>query len=300
MTEEFVQQASPDEVFAALSNDTRVGILQALQAADSHEAAFSTLREAVGVEDPGQFNYHLGELTGRFVRKTETGYRLTQAGKQMAGALASGAYTMEGRFDPLTLDAPCQACGGTQTLAYEDEAVRIECESCPATTAFAVPPAVFAECDREEIPTIASRYLRATMDLQYNGFCSYCNSRVQQTVAALSALELPDRVPEGALDDVVEDPASTPWVQFDCHRCGATASANLAGVLLSHPAVAGFYYRHGIDVSERPVWSFPPVDSLELDVPSHDPLRASVTYREGDDECQIVVDERLQVVETDC
>lgn len=300
MTEEFVQEASPDEVFAALSDETRVAILQSLQSMEDKEASFSTLREAVGMDDPGQFNYHLGTLTGRFVAKTESGYRLTQAGKQITSAIASGAYTVEGAFEPLALDSTCQACGGAQTLRYEDEVVRVECESCPTASAFAVPPAVFADCEREAIPAVASRYLRATVDLQYNGFCPYCNSRVQQRVAALTSLDIPNRIPEGALDDAVESPETTPWVQFDCQRCGATGSANLAGVLLAHPAVAGFYHRHGIDVSERPVWAFPPQDSLALAIPQRDPFRAAVTYREGGEECRIVVDDRLDVVETDC
>ena len=300
MTEQFVEQASPDEVFAALSNETRVGILQALQEADDREATFSTLRAAVGMDDPGQFNYHLSKLTGRFVRKTDDGYQLTQAGKQMAGALASGAYTIEGRFDPLTLDSPCRACGGEQTLHYEDEAVRVECASCPAMSAFAVPPAVFADCEREDIPTIASRYLRATMNLQYNGFCSYCNGRIEPRVAPLSSIALPSRVADDAFDSLTDDPSSFPWVTFDCRQCGSQSSVNLAGVLLTHPAVAGFYHDQGIDVTDQSIWTFPTLEALDLAVTQTDPFRASVTYHEGDDECTVIVDDRLNVVETDC
>ena len=36
---------------------------------------FSELREAVGMRDSGQFNYHLDKLLGTFVRVTEEGLR---------------------------------------------------------------------------------------------------------------------------------------------------------------------------------------------------------------------------------
>jgi hypothetical protein len=293
MSDQFVQQASPDEIFAALSNDTRVAILQALQAADSRAASFSDLRAAVGVDDPGQFNYHLGKLTGRFVAKTDAGYRLTQAGKQMAGALASGAYTVAGSIEPITLASPCQACGDVQTLRYEDETVRVDCNSCSHTTAFAVPPAVLADCARADVPDVASRYLRATIRLQYNGFCWYCNGPIESTVGSAAALGLS----AAAVPEAFGEPDSVPWVQFDCPRCGATASAGLAGVLLAHPAVAGFYYEHGIDVHDQHVWAFPPLDSVASTVPDCESVAARVVYREDGDECPIAVGEQLAVVD---
>ena len=62
----------PDEAFVTLGNETRIEILRALQDAGG-PLAFSELRDRVGVDDPGQFNYHLGKLAGHFVRKDEGG-----------------------------------------------------------------------------------------------------------------------------------------------------------------------------------------------------------------------------------
>ena len=43
MSERFVQRADPEEVFGALSNDTRVAIIRTLRETDGHEATFSDL-----------------------------------------------------------------------------------------------------------------------------------------------------------------------------------------------------------------------------------------------------------------
>ncbi|ADJ16460.1 winged helix-turn-helix domain-containing protein [Halalkalicoccus jeotgali] len=80
MSEQFVQQVEPEEAFAALADETRLGILQTLWKSDTQTMTFSELRRAVGIRDPGQFNYHLGKLVGQFVTKVDGKYRLTQGG----------------------------------------------------------------------------------------------------------------------------------------------------------------------------------------------------------------------------
>jgi DNA-binding transcriptional ArsR family regulator len=297
MNEQFVERADPEAVFGVLSNETRVAVLEALQDADGHEATFSELRDAVGMTDPGQFNYHLNKFTGRFVASTDDGYRLTQAGKQMAGALASGAFTVSGELDPIELSNPCQACGDTLTLSYENEIVRVACDSCSAVSAFAVPPAVLAGRDRETIPDVASRYLRTTIRQQYSGFCWYCNGRVESTVAPASTHDAADAIPMDALGEAVDGLDHLPWVSFDCRRCGATASTSLETVLLDHPAVAGFYHDHGVDVERRLVWSFPPVSAVSMAIPRREPLRATVTYSVDGDERTLVTDASLETVD---
>ncbi|WP_327054145.1 ArsR/SmtB family transcription factor [Halomicrococcus gelatinilyticus] len=299
MSERFVQRADPEEVFGSLSNDTRVAVIRALREADGHEATFSDLRETVGVDDPGQFNYHLGKLRGHFVTRTDEGYELTQAGKQIAGAIASGAYTVRGETDPIALDDPCQVCGGEQTLRYEDEVVRVECDSCVSTSAFAVPPAAFAGHEREEIPQVASRYLRTTIRQQYNGFCWYCEGRVEPSVGTISDIDMVEVPSEEVLEEFVDDIETIPWVQYDCQQCGATATTGLNTVLLNHPAVVAFYHDHGVDVRERLVWEFPPVDDVRMAVRDADPFRASVTYEAGGETLTVVVDETLGVVDVD-
>lgn len=71
---------SPDEAFAPLGNDTRVGILQALwdvfeSGKGDNAIPYSELFDQVDIRDSGNFSYHLEKLTGPFVRQTRVGRR---------------------------------------------------------------------------------------------------------------------------------------------------------------------------------------------------------------------------------
>jgi len=99
---------SPDEAFAVLGNEIRLDIIRVLWQADAaHEyddvsdtvgtMAFSQLRRRVGIDDNGQFNYHLSRLSPHFIRQTDCGYRLSGAGKQIARTViaVSGEESVE-------------------------------------------------------------------------------------------------------------------------------------------------------------------------------------------------------------
>lgn len=295
MTDQFVRSTDPDAVFSLLADETRIAILQSLWDADDG-ATFSELREAVGTGDSGRFNYHLDKLVGQFVKRTEEGYRLTQAGKRINGVITSGTYTVRGTVDPITLEEPCRVCGGTRTLRYEDEAVRVECDSCPAKNEATVPPAVFAGHDREAIPRVASRYLRTTFRQISDGFCWYCTGRTRPTIAPLPEIDAADVRPEDLPGEFADRLREIPWVEYDCQRCGASSSIGLDHIFLDHPAVVEFYYDRGVDVRDRLMWAFPPLTADCMEIRSRNPLRASVTYSLDGDAITVVVDDRLDVV----
>ncbi|MFC6731394.1 DUF7351 domain-containing protein [Haladaptatus sp. GCM10025893] len=132
----------PDEAFALLGNETRVAILRELADASDTPLSFSALRERVGMRDSGQFNYHLGKLTGIFIDKVDAGYRLRYAGAHVMGAILAGAYEQAGTVGPFSLDDPCPVCGGTLEFSYEDERALVVCADCDRTTLqSSVPPA---------------------------------------------------------------------------------------------------------------------------------------------------------------
>jgi len=285
---EFVETTEPDEAFAALSDETRVAILQALWDAEGHEATFSKLREAVGVRDSGQFNYHLDKLTEEFVRKTEDGYELTAAGAQVVGAVEGGSFTMVGSIEPRSLDEPCPACGGDRTLSYEDDLLAIECANCDMSAQGVVPPSALATADEATVPTVATRYFRSVIRTVDDGFCIYCDGPVDPTVTAVE-----DQAPPDA--DVPDRFRNLPFVEYVCGRCGEEVGSDLGMALLSHPAVGGFYYDHGVDVREASLWEFVAWNTDAACVDSRDPFRAVVTYEADGDTLRLVVDDELVV-----
>lgn len=291
-TPAFVDQTEPESVFALLSDDNRVAILRTLWQR-REPMSFSSLYEAVDIDDSGQFNYHLDKLVGQFVSKGEEGYTLTEAGRQINGAIDAGSYTAGSSMEPITLDPPCPLCGGERTLKYENERVTVECDSCDVTAAFGVPPAVLAGRDREAIPRLAGQYLRTGFYRLENGFCTYCNGPVERTVEPLDG--------DPPWDDTENELSETevPVVQYECQQCGVKPTSGLSFSLLLHPAVISFYADHDIDIREQSVWTVAAFDPERELISSQDPFRASATFRIGDDELTIVVDDSLETISTE-
>lgn len=299
MGEQFVQQTDPEEVFTALADETRLKILQALWDVDPQSATFSELREAVGMRDSGRFNYHLDKLLDWFVTKTDGDYQLTQAGKHVNGAIASGIYTGHGTIDPIEVNSSCRVCSGDHTLQYENEVARIKCDSCPASWTVPVPPAALAGYDREDIPQVVSQYFRTKFQQIINGFCSYCNGQMQPTVGPIDVMDVGATSPEEPSEAGDDDPSDHPVVQFDCQRCGATAGIELDyGLLLAHPGVTGLYYEHGIDLRDCLLWDVK-LDPDRAEIVGRNPIQACVTFRVEDAQLTVTVDETFNVIDID-
>ncbi|MEF8884919.1 MAG: winged helix-turn-helix domain-containing protein [Haloarculaceae archaeon] len=294
MSERFVREADPEAAFSALADETRLEIVRALRRTDGGSATFSELRDAVGMRDSGRFNYHLDKLADRFVAKTDGEYQLTQAGKQVHGAVTSGVYTSRGTIEPIELDGPCRVCGGDQTLQYDGEVARVECEACSAGWAASVPPVVLAGCDRDEVAGVVDRYFRTRFRQVVDGFCTYCSGRMAANVGPVGAMDVGQSSAEET--DRLTD---RPVVQFDCPHCGATAGMDLSNALFfAHPAVVHFYYEHGVEVRDHALWDGD-LDAGDGAIENRDPFRASVTFRAGDAELAVAVDGTFDVVNVD-
>lgn len=123
---------SPDAAFAVLGNETHIHIIQTLSNVDA-PVAFTDLRERDGVQDSGQFNYHLGQLEGHFVRKTGDGYVLRQAANRVVEAVLSGTVTETATLDPAEIPAPCPYCAANIEMSYREERMLLRCPECPGS-----------------------------------------------------------------------------------------------------------------------------------------------------------------------
>jgi|AntRauTorcE11898_2_1112593.scaffolds.fasta_scaffold00054_39 hypothetical protein len=83
---------SPEAAFDALASKTRLRILETLHETND-QLSFTALREAVGIRHGAQFNYHLEQLLGHFVEKTDAGYALGEPGRHAVEIVHSGALT---------------------------------------------------------------------------------------------------------------------------------------------------------------------------------------------------------------
>ncbi|WP_161972986.1 winged helix-turn-helix domain-containing protein [Halostella pelagica] len=277
------------DAFGMLSDPKRIKILQALWEITDEEASFSELRDRAGIEDSGQFNYHLDKLTDQFVAKHGDTYRLQLAGIQVVGSMLAGTYTKGDGVDPIPIDDPCPACGGSLLFEYRDEWVSIDCRECDITSKFGVPPGVFVGYNRDELPDVAQRYGRNTVRQLRNGFCPYCEGKIHPTVKTLDDAEtgLPDQF------------SAVPFVQFVCDRCNMDMTVDIGASLQDHPSVVSFYYEQGVDPTELSFWEFGAVTRDQASIQSEEPFRATVTYDKDDTQVTLTVDRSLHVLDSD-
>ncbi|MFB6072791.1 MAG: winged helix-turn-helix domain-containing protein [Halobacterium sp.] len=282
------ERLSAEAAFSLVSDETRFAILRELQAADD-PVAFSDLREAVGVEDPGRFNYHLGELRGQFVAKREDGYEALPPGHRLVGAVLAGSYTGVLDADPVDVDGECIACGGSLVARFRDHGVAIDCTECEAmVTNPAVPAGLLADVDPEDAPEVVSRWNRAQLMAMESGVCQNCYGRLERTLY------------------LTDDPGAPEWVAesdllgmtyYDCERCGRRFNAAVQIAALSHPRVAAYHHEHGIDVRRTPTWALDWIEVGRGSVESRDPVRIALPIPLGDERRTFVLDGDLDVVE---
>ena len=264
-----------EEAFAAVADELRVRILRELWDADD-PLSFSELRERVGVRDSGRFNYHLGELRGRFVEKDDAGgYDLRFAGRKLVGSLYSGAYTKAAKsVGPQPVDGSCVACGGSLEAVYEDEAGKVDCTDCEVTLIQTGVPPAFVDGREDDLAAAIDGYVRTTLRSFLDGFCSTCS---------------------GPTTGRLRDSEYGPQAVVECERCGASFRGLAAWVGVDHPAVVSFYDDHDRSVRDTALWHIDWLADAEWVGDGNAADRAAVTVELDDEQVRLTVDANLAV-----
>jgi hypothetical protein len=289
-----MDEMAPTDAFSVLGNEIRVGILRELadvmqESGSEWESGlpFSTLRERVGVDDPGKFNYHLDRLRGTFVEKTDDGYVLRYPGLMVVSAIRAGTYTGGDETETVETGEDCPRCDGDLTATYGNGFLELACDEDDLLSRVLLPPGATEGRTTAELLELANRSARRDMSHAADGVCPYCWGQVDATI----------RWPEET--SLFEDTsAAGPKVHYDCTRCWAEIHVPLAGVATLHPAVVAFYHDHGVNVHDWPFVGLS-YSGTEQSVVSEDPVRVSVTLREDDEEMRVVLDEDANVVDTE-
>lgn len=238
--------AGPDvdaDPFSTLGNETRLRIVDALYeqtvAADSRDGcSYSQLKEAAGVRDNGNFNYHLDVLRDRFVEKADEGYRLAFAGFEIAKSLRAGAWQGHEPREPVEIEASSPLVDGRPLYAsYEGSLVRVHAADEEPVFQIAVRPTGAAYRDLHELADVMSAQLVTAIERAQRGVCPYCHAP-------------PERSVERSPDD-------EPRHRFvaDCPECGPLFEVPVGAAVARHPAVVSFYWEHGVDVRVRRLWN---------------------------------------------
>lgn len=299
----------PDEAFAVLGNETRIGILQSLGEADE-PLSFSELRDRVGTRDSGQFNYHLDKVVGHFVRQTDEGYELRQAGRRIIEAVLSGAVTVAPEIEATPADVPCVYCGASTEVSYREERLLWRCTECAGsfadrdTTSEAFGTLPNGSIDLSYLPSagIQDRTPREMLEasdtwsaaervsLAY-GVCPRCSATVEDSLTVCENHDDSD----GVCDRCHTRLGAT--IRSQCTNCTHTKKGTLVLQLLADPTFRSVFDSRGVDVISTPLEEMSALVVEDQEVLGTDPFRARITYVVGGDEVTMIVDGDLTVAE---
>ncbi|MFW6153555.1 MAG: DUF7351 domain-containing protein [Halobacteriota archaeon] len=313
ITSDEMRSDSPDtnEAFRLLADGTRLEIVQVLGEAhasdDPPPMRFSELRERISADDPGRINYHLNQLATHFVRRTDEGYELREAGKRIVRVLRSGTAIDEPVIDPVEVDVACWFCGGAVELSYEDGWRQLTCTHCSARCVDTFPPAVISKnevppsglLDRtpEEIAEadrIWSAHRRASV---MDGVCPECAGTM--SITALDICE--DHQPNWDDYQFCDHCGSIFWMQVahGCDVCGFSWKLPTLFYPTRLPEVVAFYHDHGIDLDLAMHEQRKYLLTFEEELLETDPPRIRITIPVEDEELRVTYDERMHVEEVD-
>lgn len=276
----------PAEAFSLLGDDVRLEIIATLDEAAADRVPFSELQDQVGLDDSGQFNYHLSQLVGHFVSKTDEGYTLTAAGERLARAVAAGLYTDSPELPPFAVDGTCNSCGEAALEAsYADEQFTIACDACGhQLLEVDAPPSLIRGREPEEALQAFEEWSFQQVEQAYKGLCPTCGGPISHGITEDTRVELPfDVLPE-----------------MVCEVCHRRVVTSFAAIARRDPAVESFHERHHLASREKHYWEldeFVSDDGLER--LSDAPFRMQVTFAADGEVCEAVVNDELDVIRTE-
>ncbi|EMA53374.1 MULTISPECIES: DUF7351 domain-containing protein [Halococcus] len=237
--QECVECVAPADAFALIGNETRLSILEALWRTDEEPVRFSTLNDAVGMRDSAQFNYHLGKLTDQYVRKTDDGYELRNAGAKVVRAVIAGSFNEHPHLDSFAIDDGCTRCGEALVASYADEMLALDCPDCGrAHGEYSFPPGGLHDRTNEEVLDAFDQRVRHLHCLAKDGVCPECSGRMETTISKEGECCLG----VGLRADHV------------CEHCDHSLCSAIGLSLLDRSPVVAFYRDHGIDLGAQPYW----------------------------------------------
>lgn len=287
-----VDRLAPAESFKRLSHAVRIRTLRTLDA--DGPLRHAALRERVGVDDPGRFNYHLQKLGDQFVANGDEGYRLTPAGRRVVGAIESGEYTGDLIGETIPSDADCLRCGGRLDTHVEDGRVYVSCRDCDTkVNSVDIPAIVLESTDIENLYSVLDRWVKRRLASTQYGFCHRCNGPIETALVSVDD----EAAWEGRHREWATKLPVEALYRATCPHCNTERHAMIPAVAVLQPAVVGFHHEHGIDVRSTPLTD---LDWLEMGVASitnTDPLAVSVPITLDEETLSVIFDADVSLVD---
>lgn len=306
--EDVTERAS--RALAVLGNETRLGILLVLW--ESHDErsrdnamTFSELRARVGMRDSGQFSYHLEKLLGEFVRKSEDGYTIRQAGLRLMRAVVAGVGVPEPSPEPVVTDVECPICGAPTALSYVDEMLFRSCTACegffgpteewPGGTliGYDCTRAALVGRDLEAVARAVDVRAVGNVTCMLQGVCLDCTGPVERSLSVCA-----DHESEGVCGICHSRFEAT--AELECEVCRQFLVGPV-WMTTHHPEMRSLFREYGVPFSVPPRAETAcggrekPIGDLSHEVLSADPPRVQVRLTHDDGTVSYTVDAALSV-----
>ncbi|MFB6206994.1 MAG: winged helix-turn-helix domain-containing protein [Haloglomus sp.] len=280
--------SEPADAFALVGNETRAEILRVLGQDPWTGLSFSELRSRAAPDmDSGQFNYHLQQLVGQFVRQTDDGYEMRPAGATLYRTIRAGTFNRRASVEPFDAGFDCYFCETPVEASYDDGIFRLRCPGCEHVYAHTMaPPSAVEGVDRDELLAHIDQYNRHNMLAFARGVCPIC-------VNGVDCEFIPG---EAAWTEGAE--RFDLFVNHSCDHCGNEHYMTVGLALLYRPPFVCFFDERGLDVTSVPHWELPFVmTDRDVTVRSEDPWEVALETTYDGDRLELVVDEDLTLVE---
>jgi hypothetical protein len=270
------------DALGEIAHPDRLDILLALKSNYYHGLSYSELLEATNFENSGRFDYHLKQLTGRFVKKEDNKYELRSAGNEIVLLVQRGDLTPQMKTEEVPIERYCQDCNSQIKAWYENGRVLAWCHHCPTEVMHnEVPPRTAATGDIGTILDVVSLLTMARMSMSVRGHCPNCGCRKERAIV---------------LDHY--------WDRFDypavtnC-KCGYSTYAAVGMMILTKAPVISFLAERGIDAFEPRWWRFPwTYHEKYATLVNEDPTRVRVDIEAERDVLEVTVSNEFQIVDT--
>lgn len=219
--------------------------------------SFGELRDRAGIEDSGNFNYHLGELAGTLVSDREDGYVLSPLGYNLMGALDRYTELEYSTIDEWALEDPCPFCGGTLSAKYRREMLEVRCRDCNGLaddgnfTFVELPSIGVQHLERRELLDAAIQTMVSKVRSTLWGLCWDCNSPIDQELDICDAHR---RGPGGTCPTC--NCRFQTEIGISCPTCGTAGRGPSLEYAIVSASVSGFFDAHGQGPEQIGPWGY--------------------------------------------
>jgi len=206
-----------EDAFASLADETRMKILLELTKVVRERGrdaglSFSELRQRVGIDDSGRFNYHLDKLSPVFVRKVDDEHVARYPGLMFISSVLAGTHRDAESPEPKTAQTEfaCSVCSEPLELQYAERphytGLSLSCPEHGETDKYPVPPGALSGRSLAELMTVGYTHALTNLNLARRGVCGRC--------WGTASVSYPADFDEGA--EIVEEYI---YADVSCDRC---------------------------------------------------------------------------------